>query len=136
MSRRNWLEQQLDREDLTDAEFSAINKEYNELMDKIEQPEKERKAALEAKRLADLARIQELMDEENVNQLVLEYGEQFRGDYTITDNFDVLSFAFNERNPDQQKVWQCGTHEAAIKRVNTLLYYRVYDHYVRNRNDE
>lgn len=135
--RYRWLEKQLDRDDLTDDEFNSYNEELNAMQDVInassDRQRQERLAKEQAKR-EELAKIQQMFDEGKVNELVEEYGQQFIGDYTITEKYEVLSFAFNERNPDQQKVWQCGSHEAAVKKLNTLLYYRVYDHYVRNRS--
>ena len=137
--RYRWLEKQLDREDLTDEEFDLYNAELNALQDQVNSSndrQKQERLAKEQARREELAKIHQMFDEGKVNELVEEYGQQFIGDYTITEKHEVLSFTFNERNPDQQKVWQCGSHEAAVKKLNKLLYYRVYDHYMRDKDSK
>lgn len=128
MNRYSWLERQLDRDDLTDQEFELFNAEINSLQDAINASKEKQKQEL----IEKSNKISQMIAEGKVNELVEEYGQQFIGDYTITDSHQVLSFAFNDRNPDQQKVWQLDSHEAAVKKLNNLLYNRVYDHYVRH----
>lgn len=59
-------------------------------------------------------------------------GDPRTEEYKVTDTHDVISYASRDRNPNQQNLWQFTNHEAAIKKLHELLYYRVYNHYVRN----
>jgi len=87
-----------------------------------------RKASYEAK----VAHILELHESGRMVELVETYGQEFEANYTITDSFMVLSGCFNPRNPNQTNGWQFTNLEDALKKKFLLIYYRVYDHYVRN----
>ncbi len=126
--RYRFLERQLDRDDLTDEEFDLYNKELNQLQTVKNLSEDRQKQQI----LDKINRIKTLFEEGKVNELVQEYGHQFKDDYEITHDFMVKSHCRNERNPNLNNFWACGSIEEANKKLNQLIYHRVYDHYVRN----
>ena len=135
MDRYHWLELQLDRDDLTDAEFDLYNKELNDLQDlknRCGNEMKQQRIAKELERLAILATIVEMSEQGRMADLVDTYGQDFIGEYTINEQHEVRSFAHNNRNPDQQKLWKMESHDAAVKKMHVLIYYRIYDRYFRS----
>jgi hypothetical protein len=133
VDRYSWLERQLDRLDLTDEEFWRYTREINALQDQINKRQAEAKQQRLAKLQLQQAHIELLRKEGRMAELVDEYGRQFIDEYSITENYTLISNASRDRNPNQQNVWEHSTHEDAVKKLHELLYYRVYDHYFRNR---
>jgi hypothetical protein len=130
-NRLEWLERQLDRADISDELADQYNREANEIQSKINH---DKAKARQRKALENAARIQhvlELVEEGRMVELVETYGGEFQDDYTITDSFMVISGCFNPRNPNGQNCWQCDDLASALQKKFQLIYYRVYDHYVR-----
>lgn len=136
MSRLKWLETQLDREDLTDEEFELYNKEANELQSQINASRARQIKEREDARQAILDRITVLAKEGRMAAVVEEFGQQFAGDYSYTDDFQVRSAAYNERNPNLQNTWQFSSKEECLEKINLLIYWRVYDHYFRDKGKQ
>ena len=134
MDRYRWLERQLDRDDLSDEEFDLYNKEINDLQSKINQEKNRQKQERESARQLQISKLQDLIKEGKMQQVVDDFGKDYIDDYKITGDNDVLSFANNYHNPDQQKVWQCGTHEAAVKKIHMLVYWRIYNDFMRDKS--
>lgn len=138
MSRRSldWYEDQLEfNTNLSPAKIIEYEAEIEIILEEerlSKQKYKDAQQLKEEERRKILENIISLKEQGRMQQLIDDYGQQFIGDYSITEKFEVISFAFNERNPNQQKVWQCACHESAVKKLHMLLYYRVYDHYCRD----
>ena len=133
MGRYSELETILDNEDLSDEDYHKYNNELNALQAEIN---RKKQADIDAKNKSiqeAQERIKQLEAEGKMNEIVQEYGQRFAGDYLITDSFKVISSAFNPRNPNGPNNWQCNSQEEAVDKVNQLLYYRVYDHYFREK---
>lgn len=143
MSRLAFLEAQMDREDLTDEEFSTYNKELSAIYTQQD----ERKAMFEARRKEEQEEI-ELekilsLTEEQVDQMYqdscLKYQdvngmsfkdwyEQSLKYYTIDDKFNVHSKA---RSADTVEIVPNPTLAQAKLLILKRIRYKFYDHAVR-----
>ncbi len=63
--------------------------------------------------------------------MVEEFGDAFKDDYKIGDDFTVYSSCKNTRNSTLKNQWPCQSHGAASKKIFALIYDRVYHHYFR-----
>jgi hypothetical protein len=141
------LEWQLDNEDLTDEQFTIINREYNELQDDMEAPraaakakrEQERKELAEAEELNNILSLTEeevdimyakaCTEYQDVNGMSFKaWYEQSQRYYTIDENFVVHSKA---RSPNTVESVPCHTLAQAKYRILTLIKTKFNDHAVR-----
>ena len=75
----------------------------------------------------ELKKLNEINDEKVVMRaMVLEFGSDFIDDYHIDDVFTVHSIVKNCEN------WECESPEDANKKIEQLVYWRVYDNYFRD----
>lgn len=131
-SRLEWLEKQLDREDLSDEMVDLYNREANEIQGSLNDKLAAQNQRITDEHKANLHRIVYLVKQGRVKSLIEEYGHQFIGQYSITPNFQVRSYASNSRSPNQANVWQFTSHEECQKKLTKLLYDRIYTHYLRD----
>jgi hypothetical protein len=131
-TRLQWLEIQLDREDLTQEQFIEYNTEANALQSEINAIKAQRENDRQSERHAKIAHITQLAKEGKMVELVESYGAELEADYVILENFTVLSGCFNPRNPNAQNVWECRSIEEALAKKFQLIYWRLYNRYVRN----
>lgn len=135
-SRLQFLEKELDRLDLTPEEFKRLNDEANELQGQINHVLAQRQAAKQTELLAKILHITDLAREGRMVELVETYGGEFAESYVILENFTVMSGCVNPRNPNETNVWHFTCLEDALAKKFKLIYWRVYDHYVRNKGKE
>lgn len=123
----NKLESILDNMDLDNPEYAKLEAEANDIADQLNQiDEIYAQEAREQARLQEekLAEIREWSFQGRINELVDKYGHEFVGDYTIEGNTIHSSVA-----PDHtESQW---TVEDVNKKMRQLLYYRIYDRYLR-----
>lgn len=134
-TRLQWLEVQLDREDLTMEDFHLYNTEANALQSEINAIKAQRQMDRQTELNAKVLRITQLHKEGRMVELVESYGAEFEANYVILENFTVLSGCFNPRNPNAQNVWECQSMEQALAKKFQLIYWRVYDRYVRHNQE-
>lgn len=133
--RLQYLEKQLDREDLSQEEFTEFNTEANALQDEINQIKARRLTDKQFELQSRINHIAELAREGRMVELVETYGSEFEESYVILENFTVLSGCVNTRNPNGTNCWEFGCIEDALAKKFQLIYWRVYDHYVRNKGE-
>jgi hypothetical protein len=141
------LEWKLDNEDLTDEQFTIINREYNELQDDLEAPRAAAKAKREqeCKEMAEaeeLAKILSLTEEEvdrmyesacttyqDVNGMSFKaWYEQSQKYYKIDDHYNVYAKA---RSSNTVEVVPHPTLAQAKLLILNRIKYKFYDHAVR-----
>jgi hypothetical protein len=130
--RLEWLEIQLDTMELTHEQFKAYNDEANEIQAEINAIKAQREADRQTLEDKKIQHITQLAAEGRMVELVETYGGEFEANYIITENFTVMSSCFNPRNPNGQNVWEFTCIEDALAKKFQLIYYRVYDRYVRD----
>ncbi len=128
MSRRlNEIEAKLNRLDPDSPEYAALDAEANKLIDSFNVAADAHKAYLKAKADERQAKIDEIVDmvaKGRMNELVAKYGDEFINDYRV-EGLTIIS----KVSPEQ---WTEDSEELTAKKLVQLLYYRVYDHYVRD----
>lgn len=123
--RLNEIERLLDNMDPDSAEYAALDAEGNEIAEGLNRVEEAYQARLKAKEVeqqAKLDNIRNLVSLGKVDQLIAEYGHEFIDDYHI-DGSVITSHVSEEQ-------W---TEEDTKAKLKQLLYYRIYDHYMRIR---
>ncbi len=123
--RLNEIERKLENMDPDSAEYAALDAEANEIADglnRVEEAYQARIRAEEAEKQAKIDYICDLVGKGRMDQLVNEYGHEFIDDYKI-DGSVITSHVSDEQ-------W---TEEDVDAKMRQLLYYRIYDHYVRIR---
>lgn len=135
VKRLQWLEIELDRMDLSPEMFKAYNDEANQIQADINAVKAQR--AHDKQTLIDrkIEHITKLANEGRMVELVETYGGEFEDNYIITENFAVMSGYFNPRNPNAQNCWEFTCLEDALAKKFKLIYWRVYDRYVRNNQE-
>ena len=133
--RLKWLEIQLEREDLSDTTFYQYNNEANALQDEINQVKLHRLADAQYEMQAKITHITSLVNEGRMVELVETYGVEFECDYSILENFTVISYCFNSRNPNGTNCWEHTSLKDALAKKFQLIYWRVYDRYIRNKGE-
>lgn len=131
IARYKWLENQLDKDDLSDDDFNKFNKELNELQSKINDIKSSENLLKNEKKQALLSQCRSFCNDKEMSRLIKEYGAEFIDDYKITDENEVISSAFNEHNPNQNNSWKFSSKEDCFDKLNMLLYYRIYNKYKR-----
>ena len=145
-SRYRWLERQLDRDDLTDDEFTQYNRELNALQDEKNQRAKEQEIKREArlKEEAEELALEKIMSltEEQVEKMYIDtclkyqdvngmsfkaWYEQSLKYYTIDDKFTVHSRARSPKDENVDSV-PCPTMAQAKLRVLILIRTKFRDH--------
>lgn len=130
--RLEWLEIQLDTMELTHEQFKAYNDEANDIQAEINAIKAQREHDRQTLEDKKIAHITQLAKEGRMVELVETYGSEFEANYIITENFTVMSGCFNPRNPNAANVWEFNCIEDALAKKFQLIYYRVYDRYVRD----
>jgi len=146
MDRYTWLETQLDRDDLSDADFDSYNKELNQLHAARQERRAKREAELEAMRLEEvntlaLEKIMVLTEEEVEKMYVRFYTDHFAQEmsydvwfakstryYTITDNFTVISKARSANT--EERIEHVNLAQAKLTILKRIRY-KFYDHFVK-----
>lgn len=146
MNRYDWLERQLDRDDLTDEEFNAFNKEINELQtrkndirDKREQERKELQEQVELDKILSLTEeeVEKMYEDacikyQDVNGLSFkDWYEQSLKYYEIDAKFNVHAKA---RSSNTVEIVQHPTLAQAKLTILTRIKYKFYDHAKRGRD--
>lgn len=147
MSREKWLEEQLDRDDLTEEEFQLYNREANEIQARRErriQDHAKKQLELEKKNREEKAieRLKSLSDED-VDIMYAKAYEKYAGDingmsfqewfeqaqkfYHIDGNFVVHSTARSPK-PENTDSVPCFSLAHARYRVLTLILTKLNDH--------
>ena len=130
-SRLSWLETQLDREDLSSQLRAQYEAEADRLANGLTLIQ-QKQAARTQEELNKIADISALFQAKDVNTLVSKYGHEFIDDYEIlVEGSDHVVYSSVSRE-SQSNRWICKDEEEAISKRNQLLYYRVYDHYMRD----
>lgn len=132
-SRLDWLEDQLDRDDLPEALKVAYNREADDIANRnTKQQEKNKMTELD--RQYKIATISDMVDMGKTDQLVAMYGDEFVGDYDTRKEGEEQVIYSSVAKDDQPSRWVCTSEDEAKAKLRQLLYYRIYDHYYRNRN--
>lgn len=132
-SRLDWLEDQLDRDDLPEALRIQYNSEADDIANRnTKQQEKNRAAELD--RQYKIATISDMIDMGRTDQLVAMYGDEFVGDYETRKEGDEQVIYSSVARDDQPSRWVCPSEDEAKAKLKQLLYYRIYDHYYRDRS--
>ncbi len=130
------IEKIMDASDFNMDLFDELNHEAALLHSEIEELKQAQiQRALDiakAQHSATVQRIMFLKDSGRMAQLVEEFGSQFIEDYTITENYTVISHCKNDRNPNMTNKWVLHSYEDAKQKVFLLVYWRVYNYYIRN----
>jgi hypothetical protein len=122
------IEATLDQLDPDSEEYAALNAEADEIADglnRVDAAYKDRILAQEAAKQAKIDRIRELDSLGKTDQMISEYGEEFINDYHVQSNTITSNVSEEQWCMDDE-----GKTDAKLKQ---LLYYRIYDHYVRDR---
>jgi hypothetical protein len=149
MSRYAWLEQQLDREDLTDTEFNSYNKELNDLHASQEERRLKREQVLAEQRREEqeqiaLDKILSLTEDEVEKMYVAFYSDHFANAmtyeewyaksmryYHIMGDFTVVSKARSVNTEERvEHVNLAHAKHTILKRIK----HKFYDHFVRGRD--
>lgn len=131
------IEIELDREDLPDSEFERLNREANQIQEKLNASAVRINTDTLLRRTENqeiLLRICAMRKDGRMAQVIDDYGQQFIGDYTITAQFQVRSSCFNSRSPNSPNTWQFANHEQCVVKVRDLVYDRIYTFYFRESN--
>lgn len=148
-SRLDWLESQLDRDDLTAEQFEAYNREANELQDakniRVKKREEEREALRkEMEQEKALERALSLTEEE-VEKMYVKFHKNYVSEYmsyeewlnkstryyTINEDHSVTSRA---RSNKTQETVPCVSVADAKMRILSLIKIKFYDHFVKGYN--
>lgn len=112
------IEEELDRR-------ADIYNMKQEQIKEVERKFQEKRAAL----IAEFEALREENGERNIMlAMVKEFGDEYTDNYHIDSQYDVHSYAQDK----EQSTWPCEDLATAKKKVNTLIYYRVYDKYFRD----
>lgn len=149
-NRYAWLERQLDREDLSDAEFNQYNKELNALQDE----KNERRARIDAITALRKKEEQEEMEMQNILSLTEEQVEKMYEDSCLKHQ-DVNGLSFREwyaqslkyytidaahnvhakaRSANTVEIIAHPTLAQAKLTILTRIKYKFYDHAIRGRD--
>jgi len=148
MNREQWLEKQLDREDLTDEEFNQYNNELNSIQDgrnkrlEGQKAERELQAKIAAEQIDKLKA--ESLTEEEVDKMYREAYEKYAGTingltfedwfkqstsyYEIDEQNNVISKA---RSSNTQEIIPHLSKAHAQHTILKRIKYKMYDHEVR-----
>jgi hypothetical protein len=132
-TRLDWLEDQLDRDDLADVVRSAYEKEASKLAD-IESAMQERRVAYQRELQLKVNQIKELYEGGSRRELVRLYGHEFIDDYEIRKEGNEHIVYSSVARDFQNARWVEATEQGANEKIVELLGHRVYDHYVRDRS--
>jgi hypothetical protein len=117
----------LDRLNSDTEEYRRLEEEANSLVDEIE-PIREMMRQMDRDKLqAERAKVEEIrgmVARSETDALIDKYGHEFINDYTIEGN-TVFSKVSHDH---QDNSWETDNPE---KKVRQLVYWRIYDHYLR-----
>ena len=137
------LDELYDEGMIKSSEYKLVDSELNRRSSIIIASNRRKKEAELAKqkelekRIAEYESLRELSGERvTMKATVEEFGSEFESDYRIDDKFCLYSACFNCRNPNQQNLWQHNSLKEAIDHKFLLVYYRIYERYVRNNGSE
>jgi hypothetical protein len=128
------IEKILDTE-VSDLDFDILNAQANDIQAQILALESELQVLKMTQRIIELDTAMCLHRDGKMVELVETFGSQFADDYVITDNFQVRSYAKNPHNQNMTNMWQFADHRACRNKVFQLVYWRVYEAYIRNNLD-
>jgi hypothetical protein len=134
-NRLEWLEYQLEMVNLSEELRAQYNREADDLASR-ETKQQEKTKATELDKQYKIACIADMIDSNHTDQLVAAYGDEFVGDYeTRREGTEHVIYSSVARD-DQPSRWPCPTEDDAKAKLKQLLYYRIYDHYYRERYNE
>lgn len=114
--------------DTIDRELDKRAALYNIKQQKIEQQKKYE----EEKRKALLEEYNSIVEQTGqrvtIKAMVAEFGHEYEENYHIDSCYTVHSYAESKSNDS----WECEDLASAHKKVEQLIYYRVYDKYFRH----
>lgn len=132
-NRLEWLEYQLENVNLPDN----VREQYESEADKLashETKQQEKTKLAELDKQYKIATISDMIDMGRTDQLVAMYGDEFVGDYETRKEGDEQVIYSSVARDDQPGRWVCPSDDEAKAKLKQLLYYRIYDHYYRNRD--
>lgn len=119
-------------------EFRLIDAHLDSLSEQMVAEEANRLAKEQADREAFARQLEELNNKRGkrvvMSAMVAEFGSEFYGNYSILTEDDiwvVKSSCTNPRNSQLKDTWSFNSHVDATQKIETLVYYRVYDNYFR-----
>jgi len=130
------IERELDRiEDTDSVRYQELSSRADEIVDelnKIDDILKSKQKAREAAELARIANIRDLIKMGKTEELIQLHGHEFINDYYV----DVVALTIHSSvaRDDQNSQWTEESEELLNKKLKILLYYRIYDHYMRDRS--
>lgn len=131
-TRLDWVEEQLDRDDLDEATRAKYEKEADMLAYKTSLIQ-ERRVEYQQQLRDKINNIKALYEGGSRRELVKLYGHEFIDDYEIRkEGNDHVVYSSVARD-FQNTRWVEASEEDANEKIVELLGHRVYDHYVRDR---
>ena len=129
-NREDWLVEQLNNDSLSLVLRQKYEAELDRLADRYEAAELSRKNA-EAKERARRAEIRAKIEAKDEDFIWTMGTEEFGHDYEVVIEGSSHVVYSKVARDDQDHRHVCDTAEAANRKLRTLLYYRLYDKYVR-----
>lgn len=130
-SREDWLCEQLDNGNLNPQLKAQYEAELDKIANQITK-QKQRLTELAAERQAKIVELQNLINEGNQHAVVAMYGHEFADNYEIsTEGADFVVYSSAAKD-FQNNRWPCPSMEEAERKKLQLIYYRVYDYYMRD----
>lgn len=134
------LDRLFDLELTATAIYKAIEKEledraerFTKLEELRKQREKERIERVAALRLDIENALSRMTDERKRDVLIRHFGHHFADDYEVTYDFIVISKVAKQHH---QGEYHCDNQDEADEKLSVLLYYRIYDSFFRDTDDE
>lgn len=94
--------------------------------------EKQQKEALELSELkSEISALFETLYNGKKQALIEKLGDQFAGNYEFNETNFSIQFNLHNINPNSPNYWQFENKERALTHLRNLIYYRIYDHYMR-----
>lgn len=122
-TRLDWLEEQLDRDDLSQSQRKKYEEEANKIADGL--------SIIQKKQVALKQELITLLKNKDVNGLVATYGADYISDYDIViEGTDHVVYSHVSRD-DQNGRWVCKSAQEAEDKRNQLLYWRLYNYHMR-----
>lgn len=112
------------------ARIEVLEKEADDIAEdviKVEELIRKREREEQEAKAAKLEDIRRLNKEGRMDELVAKYGHEFIDDYHVDGNTITSKVA----REDQNSQW---TEEDVDAKLRQLLYYRIYDNYIRERS--
>ena len=132
-TRLDWLEDQLDNDELDEKTRLKYEQEANAIAERTSNAQAKLKAE-ELIKQEKIETISSMIDAGKIDTLIINYGDEFIGDYETRSEgseFVVYSHVAKDNQPSR---WPCSSEEQSNAKVRQLVYYRIYDTYYRDRN--